>query len=162
MKFHLLSNERPVEMAAKELKSYLNRMGSEDIVPKNWELGVQDMTQYGMDKPEDPKLDDAYYFRVDEEEACIYGSNPRSVLLGVYRYLSEIGCRFLRPGSEYELSPAKRDPEGFFALGAHKASLRHRGACIEGACSVENVLDFIDWSPKIGFNSFFPQFKYPH
>ena len=162
MEFRLLSNERPIEMAAKELKNYLSRMGNEDIVPKIWELGVQDMTQYGLEKLDDPKVDDAYYFRVDEEEACIYGSNPRSVLLGVYRYLTEIGCRFLRPGAEYEIIPEKRDPEGFFALCAHKASLRHRGACIEGATSVENVLDFIDWSAKIGFNSFFPQFKYPH
>ena len=162
MEFHLLSNEKPIQMAAKELKNYLTRMGSEEILPKSWELGVQDMTEYGLDVPEDPKLDDAYFFRVDEEEACIYGSNPRSVLLGVYRYLTEIGCRFLRPGAEYEIVPEKRDTEGFFALCAHKASLRHRGACIEGATSVENVLDFIDWSPKIGFNSLFPQFKYPH
>ena len=119
MEFRLLSNERPIEMAAKELKNYLSRMGNEDIVPKIWELGVQDMTQYGLEKLDDPKVDDAYYFRVDEEEACIYGSNPRSVLLGVYRYLTEIGCRFLRPGAEYEIIPEKRDPEGFFALCAH-------------------------------------------
>ena len=105
MEFHLLSNERPIEMAAEELKSYLTRMGSEEILPKSWELGVQDMTEYGLEALEDPKLDDAYFFRVDEEEACIYGSNPRSVLLGAYRYLTEIGCRFLRPGAEYEIVP---------------------------------------------------------
>lgn len=38
------------------------------------------------------------------------------------------------------------------------ASFRHRGAVIEGADSVENVLDFIDWLPKVGYNSFFTQF----
>ena len=162
MNFHLLSNERPIEMAAEELKTYLSRMGSEDILPESWELGVQDMTEYGLEAPEDPKLDDAYFFRVDEEDACIYGSNPRSVLLGVYSYLTEIGCRFLRPGSEYEIIPEKRDPEGFFALKAHKASLRHRGVCSEGASSIENMLDFIAWAPKLGFNSFFLQFQYPH
>ncbi len=162
MEFHLLSNERPIEMAAEELKSYLTRMGSEEILPKSWELGVQDMTEYGLEALEDPKLDDAYFFRVDEEEACIYGSNPRSVLLGAYRYLTEIGCRFLRPGAEYEIVPEKHDPEGFFALCAHKASLRHRGVCSEGASSIENTLDFIDWAPKLGLNSFFLQFQYPH
>ena len=62
MEFRLLSNERPIEMAAKELKNYLSRMGNEDIVPKIWELGVQDMTQYGLEELEDPKVDDAYYF----------------------------------------------------------------------------------------------------
>ena len=35
MEFHLLSNERPIEMAAEELKSYLTRMGSEEILPKS-------------------------------------------------------------------------------------------------------------------------------
>lgn len=49
MEFHLLSNERPIEMAAEELKSYLTRMGSEEILPKSWELGVQDMTEYGLE-----------------------------------------------------------------------------------------------------------------
>lgn len=162
MDIRLLSQEPPVQMAASELTRYLHRMGKEEILPKNWELGVQDLTQYGLEAPEDPALDDAYYFQVDTEQACIYGTNARSVLLGVYRYLTEIGCRFLRPGAEYEIVPEKQEPEAFFALCAHKASLRHRGACIEGATSLENVLDFIDWSPKIGFNSFFPQFKYPH
>ena len=41
------------------------------------------------------------------------------------------------------------------------ASLRHRGVCIEGANSLENILDFIDWLPKVGFNSFFLQFTEP-
>ena len=34
MEFHLLSNEKPIQMAAKELKNYLTRMGSEEILPK--------------------------------------------------------------------------------------------------------------------------------
>lgn len=42
------------------------------------------------------------------------------------------------------------------------ASLRHRGVCIEGADSLENILDFIDWLPKMGYNSFFLQFKLPY
>ena len=35
---------------------------------------------------------------------------------------------------------------------------RHRGITIEGAVSVENVLELIDWAPKAGFNSYFTQF----
>lgn len=162
MNIQILGQEPPIQMAAGELDRYLHRMGKEEILPGHWQLGVSNLTGYGLAAPEDPALDDAYYIRVDETEACVYGSNPRSVLLGVYRYLTEIGCRFLRPGPEYEIIPEKQEPEAFYALCAHKASLRHRGACVEGAVSVENMLDFIDWSPKIGLNSFFPQFKYPH
>lgn len=31
-----------------------------------------------------------------------------------------------------------------------------------GADSFENILDFIDWLPKIGMNSFFIQFENPY
>lgn len=162
MKIQIMAQARPVETAAAELKNYLTRMGREEILPQDWQLGVQDLAPYGITDLPDSELDDAYYIEVSADKACIYGSNARSVLLGVYRYLTEIGCRFLRPGAEYEIVPQKQHAEEFFAHCAHKASLRHRGACIEGATSIENILDFIDWSPKIGFNSFFLQFKYPH
>lgn len=36
---------------------------------------------------------------------------------------------------------------------------RHRGFTIEGAVSLENVLDLIEWAPKAGFNSYFIQFR---
>ena len=42
-----------------------------------------------------------------------------------------------------------------------EAHYYHRGICIEGANSLENVLNFIEWMPKMGFNSFFIQFKKP-
>jgi hypothetical protein len=38
------------------------------------------------------------------------------------------------------------------------ASLRHRVICIEGAVSCENVLEIIDWAPKVGFSGYFMQF----
>src|SRR5699024_1422879 len=41
-------------------------------------------------------------------------------------------------------------------------SFKHRGVCIEGADSFENICDFIDWLPKIGMNSFFIQFENPY
>ena len=34
--------------------------------------------------------------------------------------------------------------------------------CIEGADSPENILEFIDWLPKLGYNSFFLQFELPY
>lgn len=162
MNIQMLTQESPIQLAATELQNYLHRMGPEEILPKNWTLGVQDMTAYGLEAPQDPEVDDAYYIEVNQDKACIYGSNARSVLLGAYRYLTLIGCRFLKPGPAYEIIPVKEKADDFFAQCAQAASMRHRGVCIEGADSVENVLDFIDWSPKIGFNSFFLQFKYPH
>ncbi len=162
MNIQMLTDERPILHAASELQGYLSRMGAEEILPPSWTLGVRDLTPYGLQPPRDPKLDDSYAFCVDGQQAYVYGSNSRSVLLGVYHYLRMIGCRFLRPGGAYEVVPVKEKAEDFFAQCAHSASMRHRGVCIEGADSIENVLDFIDWLPKLGFNSFFLQFKYPH
>ena len=42
------------------------------------------------------------------------------------------------------------------------ASFKHRGVCIEGADSYDNLKNFIDWLPKIGMNSFFIQFENPY
>ena len=39
-----------------------------------------------------------YYIDVNAEHQLILGNNARALLLGVYRYLTRIGCRFLRPG----------------------------------------------------------------
>ena len=108
----------------------------------------------------DAFLDDWYRIQADPGSIRIQGSNPRAVLLGVYRLLHVLGCRFLMPGTDHETVPVI-SPEDLCADLTESASCRHRGVCIEGADSVENVLDFIDWLPKIGCNSFFVQHLEP-
>jgi hypothetical protein len=39
---------------------------------------------------------------------------------------------------------------------------RYRGMCIEGAVSYENVVDSIDWAPKVGLNSYLLEFIVPY
>ena len=39
-----------------------------------------------------------------------------------------------------------------------RAGYRHRCVCIEGSVSLENVLDMIDFAPKVGYNAYFTQF----
>lgn len=159
MQIQNLSNERASRFAAKELESYLIRMGCPAL---NFRLDVADLTAYGLPAVADVTLDDQYYIDVNEEKQEILGNNPRALLIGVYRYLTLIGCRFLRPGKQFEIVPTCTCVSKFYAKEAHTADLRHRGACIEGSDSIENMMDFLDWSPKVGFNSFFFQFKYPH
>lgn len=105
----------------------------------------------------DQALDDAYQIEAAPTGGWIAGSNPRSVLLAVYRFLTELGCRWLRPG-----------PDGFLAGNApacqkvsvcEAASYRHRGLCIEGACSENHVLQMLEWLPRVGMNSYFTQFR---
>ena len=105
-------------------------------------------------------LDDAYDISVEDGAGVIAGSNPRSLLFGVYRFLRELGCRWLRPGSDGELVP-RRDLSSSAVKVRDLASYRHRGVCIEGSSSFGHVRDMIDWLPKIGMNAYFNQFSAP-
>src|SRR5690606_36931864 len=77
----------------------------------------------------DPALDDAIAIDVHAGGGIIAGANPRSVLLGVYRFLTEVGCRWVRPGAEGEIIP-RRDVAALSAKLQEKPSYRHRGICI--------------------------------
>ena len=83
---------------------------------------------------------------------------PRALLLGVYELLRRCGCRFLRPGKNGEYIPHKKIGE-ISACCVFEPSQRHRGITIEGAVSLENVLELIDWAAKAGFNGYFTQFS---
>lgn len=135
--------------AARELRRYLLRMLPAEPSELCFTLTAGD------------EEEDAFSVCVQGGSGEICGSNPRSVLLGVYDYLHHLGCRFPGPVPEAELVPSL-EPERLEACYTKKASYHHRGVCIEGADSAENVLQFIDWLPKIGMNSFFLQFKSPY
>jgi len=103
-------------------------------------------------------LTDCIHVDINHASGTISGVNPRSVLLGVYQFLTQAGCRWIRAGESGEIIPEKcfRDIEVYISK---EASYKHRGVCIEGANSLENVLDMVDWLPKIGCNSYFIQFR---
>lgn len=143
--------EKTLSFAGQELCRYLERMLVREEGVFSVSLSVAE------------KISELDSFRVDigAGGGRIIGSNPRSVLLGVYDYLRHLGCRFLSYIKETEVVP-EITREKLPAVYEKRASFRHRGVCIEGANSVENVLDFIDWLPKAGYNSFFLQFKVPY
>ena len=159
MKVFTSSSDNVVSFAVAELEKYLTLMGAPDLC---FSLKVENPAHEGMSLVENQELDDQYYIRVDSDVKIIVGNNSRALLLAVYRYLTLIGCRFLRPGKRFEIIPLHNEIPDFYAFEEHTASLRHRGVCIEGTDSVENVSDMLDWLPKIGCNSFFFQFKTPH
>ncbi len=102
---------------------------------------------------------DSIHISIENGSGTIQGSNPRATLIGVYTFLDSIGFRFVAPGKDGTIIPQIHNIEALTCELEHTASLKHRGVCIEGSNSAENVYDFIDWLPKVGFNSFFIQFK---
>jgi len=162
------SNNRTVVYAAEELLFYLKRIDPAiDIAllksdpdkifnnPLKLQVGGD-----SFNLPENTMLDDAYHIDVTNGAGVIAGSNARSVLLGVYRFLHELGCRWVRPGTDGEIIP-KADLSICAVKIKEKVSYRHRGVCIEGSCSFSHVPDMIDWLPKIGMNAYFMQFSTP-
>lgn len=101
---------------------------------------------------------DSIYIDINHTSGIISGVNPRSVLLGVYQFLTQAGCRWIRPGEGGEIIPKKCLSDIRVNI-SKEASYKHRGVCIEGADSLENVLEMVDWLPKMGFNSYFLQFR---
>lgn len=141
---------QPLAFAAGELENYLSRMLPQEGPPLTIAL-----------KTEDGGETDRFSVSMTPEGGIITGNSGRSVLLGVYDYLRRLGCRFLGPGSGCETVPLI-PRASLTAAYRRQASFRHRGVCIEGANRLENILAFIDWLPKAGYNSFFLQFKNPY
>ena len=163
-----ITSNPTVDFAAEELKKYLRMMmpDSGEIVIKyapgatdGFRLGL--MADFGIDtsEAEDLDLDDILHIDTDEMGGIIAGSNPRSVLLAVYKYLTINGCRWLFPGIDGEFIPVK-DVE---ATKYHKmADCRYRGQCNEGAEYQPNMMEVIDFTPKIGMNIFMIEFENPY
>ncbi len=138
-----------IDFAKSELSKYLRNLEVEADIS----LGLFEDYNINMDLP-DKSQDDAIAIKVKNKKGYIAGSNERSVLIGVYRLLEEWGMGWIR--ASRESYPEVCIPKDVEIL--EKASLRHRVVCIEGACSVENILDMIDWLPKVGMNGYFIQF----
>lgn len=101
--------------------------------------------------------------RIDVKNGAgiITGANKRSVLIAVYRFMYELGCRFLRPGRDCEDIP-ERCLDGIMNVSVReKASHRHRSVCIEGGISYEHAYNMIEWLPKVGMNGYYVQFHIP-
>ena len=161
-----LSSHPAVRFAASELKRYLmagtnctaqlqSRKRYRPAPGALWLGEASSLPAPGLTA--DPARD-AFAIQVSEEGGFIAGANPRSVLIGVYRYLEALGFCWLRPGRDGEIVPTLPSPFRTVAL-SERTSYGHRGVCIEGAVSYENVRDMVDWLPKLGFNAYFIQFR---
>lgn len=155
-----------LDYAKKELVHYLAKAIEDICKEKGGISGEEEKFTFALevieDREETADSRDSFSYCVKENQGYIRGNNERSVLLGVYSYLKSIGFEFLYPGENGEVTPQL---SSYYQLEVEhtlvEADYYHRGVCIEGANSLENVLEFIDWLPKTGFNSFFIQFKKP-
>ena len=166
-KINKITSNHVVDFAAEELKKYLRMMmprcGEIEInyapdAEDGFRLGL--MSDFGLDtsEAENVELDDILHIDTDCSGGIIAGSNHRSVLLAVYRYLTINGCRWLFPGIDGEYIPMKDvEPTQYHKM----ADCRYRGQCNEGAEAQHLMMEAIDFTPKIGMNIFMIEFENP-
>ena len=162
-----IGTNQTVRFAAEELERCLRRMDStlwiENRLYDAYDSTVRGVLWVGRTDDEAESLDDEIIVNMTDGIGIVTGSNDRSVLLAVYRLLHELGCRWLRPGADGEILPARKlDTAALCVRVKDRPSYRHRAVCIEGINSSEHIRDMIDWLPKVGMNGYFVQFHVPH
>lgn len=160
------------DFAVSELKRYIrtmDRSATVDVVlwrpgfelsGKGILVGINEELSAKVPEVKNPELDDAIAISVANGNGYITGSNTRSVLIAVYRFLREVGCSFVRPGPDGDIIPKKNALEDTVEV-CEAATCRHRGLCNEGAQSFEHVADLIDWLPKNAMNAYYTQAETP-
>ena len=167
LKINKISSASAIDYAAEELRKYLRMMmpecGNIEIkydteATDGFRLGL--MQDFGLDVSDaaEPDLDDILYIDTDLGGGIIAGDNPRSVLLSVYEYLRQNGCRWLMPGVDGEFIPMQDIVPVKYR---HKPTSRYRGWCNEGAEFQSDMLDAIEFVPKVGMNIFMLEFFTP-
>lgn len=153
-----MSSHETIRFAAEELVRYLNAMGNAATLSSQGDgIVIGDYDALGLESDIDHPLDDEIYIDIRQFKGKISGPHPRSVLFSVYRYLTECGCSFLHPTSHGERIPAAAEPIDCYLK--ERPSYRYRSISLEGASSIENLIDLIDWLPKVGLNSYHTQLK---
>ena len=127
---------------------------------KLW-VGIDSSFEKHLPCVDDKELDDGIYINVKNGAGIITGTNPRSVLIAVYRFLKELGFDWVRPGEDGEMIP-EAVPSSYEINICEAASYRHRAVCIEGSVSYEHVRNVIDWVPKASMNGYYIQFRVPY
>lgn len=116
----------------------------------------------GLDSAIEYSDADRMYINVKDGAGIITASNERSVLFAAYRFMTELGCRFLYPGKDGEKIPQRKLDYCDLNVNVDETeSYAHRGIVIEGAVGYEHVYNTIDWLPKVAMNSYYSQFFTP-
>ena len=156
-----------LDHAAQELRKYLRMMMPEcgDVkisydpqAKDGFRLGL--LQDFGLptDEAEDPALDDVIHVDCTEDGGILAGSNPRSVLFAVYRFLRENGCRWLYPGVDGDYVPM----QDIHGVQYHKkADHRFRGFCNEGTESQQAMLQCADYYAKLEMNVYMLEWFIP-
>ncbi|MBE6550143.1 MAG: DUF4838 domain-containing protein [Ruminococcaceae bacterium] len=161
-----ITSNPTVDFAAEEMKKYLRMMMPLQDVQVRYAPSATDgfriglMQDFGLDVSDvkNTELDDIIYIDTQDTSGIVAGDNPRSVLIAVYEFFRQNGCRWLMPGVDGEYIPLKPITPVKYR---HVPTCRYRGPCIEGSTPQQVLIDAVDLIPKLGMNMFMSQFFIP-
>ena len=166
LKIWKLRSCEAIDFAAQELKKYLRMMmprcgdiaiGYDPRATEGFRLGLLEDFDLPCEAA-DPVLDDVVHIDTAETGGILAGSNDRSVLFAVYRFLKLNGCRWLYPGVDGEHIPMQPiTAQSYHHMAAH----RFRGHCNEGAESQSCMLETVDFYAKQELNVYMLEFDVP-
>ena len=98
--------------------------------------------------------------RADDATILIAGDSPNGVLIAAYRFLDQLGCRFLAPRFDHYHGGAEIIPQLktlTLALSTPIESdpkLKYRKLYVEEGIShdTDNLKQLVEWMPKVGYN----------
>ena len=106
-----IGNNQTVKFAIEEIVRLIKKMD------KNLTLDVRryfdkdetvkNALWVGLDGSVEKSEDDHIVVKVENGAGVITGSNERSVLMAAYRFMYELGCRYLYPGADGEKIPVR-------------------------------------------------------
>lgn len=166
-----LDDDEPICLAAKELARCLRAMTGARVAVRSARafhpnragiyVGLPDhfRNALGDQLCAEQHWDDALLVHSYGEALAVTGANARSVLFAAYRWLEALGARWVRPGKDGEYLPHIPTPALSGWEITEQAGNRHRGIVIEGSNFIEQVLDVVEWMPRLRMNAYMLQFR---
>ena len=108
-----IGKNETVSYAVEELARYLKMMDKgffiDQRVYEEYDENVKNVIWVGINgQVEENAKDDEILIDVKNGVGIITGANERAVLIAAYRFLRELGCRWLYPGPDGEFVPKKK------------------------------------------------------
>ena len=152
-----------IKFAESEWKKYLSLAGASGEVTGKVDEKAFDNRKFNLaNAVYDSRFDDAFTVDIKSGVGQITATNERAVLIGVYECLRRIGFTFCFPGKNGESIPTSLCSENVNLHFTHYAEYRHRGVAPCGPKELYSMLDYVDWMPKVGLNTYFREFFSNH
>ena len=162
-----IGTNKTVSYATEELGRYLKKIDKTLFIDQRtyeaYDNSVQNVIWVGLNgQVKENSRDDEILINVKDGVGIITGSNERAVLIAAYRFLRELGCRWLYPGPDGEFIPQKEFKISDITVNVSEIpSTPYRTVCSEGETTYEQFYNMIEWLPRVGMNCYYMQFFAP-